>query len=137
MLGFHIPQFTETALFLTITSFSFFLMISAVLSWLGIRSIAIFALLLYFGAPLLALAPEMMSSFYRDWIYSWLPMRFMIQELRELFFFGNGLSWNSHVSSLVWIGLASTVIILASALKLSSTKNKTQNENNKTVGQSY
>jgi YhgE/Pip-like protein len=137
MLGFHIPQFTDTALFLTITSFSFFLMISAVLSWLGIRSIAIFALLLFFGAPLLALAPEMMSPFYRDWIYSWLPMRFMIQELRELFFFGNGLSWNSPVSSLVWIGLASTVIILASALKPSSTKNKTQNENNKTVGQSY
>ncbi|SMQ77606.1 YhgE/Pip N-terminal domain-containing protein [Bacillus sp. OV166] len=129
MVGLHIPQFTDTALFLSITSFCFFLMISAVLSWLGIRSIGIFALLLFFGAPLLSMAPEMMSPFYRDWIYSWLPMRFMIQGLRDLFFFGKGLTWSSSVSTLVWIGAVSMVIILASALKLNSIKYKTQNQN--------
>ncbi|RAV15368.1 YhgE/Pip domain-containing protein [Paenibacillus contaminans] len=116
MVGFHIPQFTDTALFLTITSFSFFLMISAVLSLFGMKGIAVFALMLFFGAPLLALAPEMMSSFYRDWVYSWLPMRFMVEGLRELFFFGKGLSWNL-VSSLTWIGLASSIVILGSVLK--------------------
>jgi uncharacterized phage infection (PIP) family protein YhgE len=128
MVGLHIPQSTDTALFLSITSFSFFLMISSVLSWLGIRSIALFALLLFFGAPLLSMAPEMMSPFYRDWIYSWLPMRFMIQGLRELFFFGKGLTWSSPVTTLLWIGVVSMVIILASALKLNSIKNKTQNQ---------
>ncbi|WP_419881678.1 YhgE/Pip domain-containing protein [Peribacillus sp. B-H-3] len=128
LAGLHIPQFTDTALFLSITSFSFFLMISAVLSLLGIRSLALFGLMLFFGAPLLSMAPEMMSPFYRDWVYSWLPMRFMIQGLREMFFFGKGLTWSSPVSALVWIGLASTVIILASALKYSWGKNKTQNE---------
>ena len=102
-------------------------MILAVLSLLGIRSIAVFALMLFFGAPLLAMAPEMMSPFYRDWIYSWLPMRFMIQGLRELFFFGKGLTWSSPLSTLVWIGVVSMVIILASALKLNSIKEKTQN----------
>ncbi|QTH43266.1 DUF3533 domain-containing protein [Cohnella sp. LGH] len=117
MVGLHIPQFTDTALFLTITFFSFFLMISAVVSWLGIKGIAIFALTLFFGAPLLALAPEMMSPFYRDWIYSWLPMRFMVEGLRELFFFGQGLNWNGAVSSLTWIGLTSAVVIVASVLK--------------------
>ncbi|MEH7072622.1 YhgE/Pip domain-containing protein [Neobacillus drentensis] len=137
MVGLYIPQFIDTALFLSITSFSFFLMISAVLSWLGIRSIALFALLLFFGAPLIAMAPEMMSPFYQDWIYSWLPMRFMIQGLRELFFFGKGLSWDSSLSNLVWIGLTSMVIILASSLKHSSVKDISQNENNKSVGQSF
>lgn len=128
MVGLHIPQFTDTALFLSITSFSFFLMILAVLSWLGIRSLSLFALLLFFGAPLLSMAPEMMSPFYRDWVYSWLPMRFMIQGLRDLFFFGKGLTWSSPVSTLVWIGVVSMVIILASALKLNSIKNNTQNQ---------
>ncbi|MFJ7975959.1 YhgE/Pip domain-containing protein [Peribacillus sp. JNUCC 23] len=128
MVGLNIPQFTDTALFLTITSFSFFLMILAVLSLLGIRSIAVFALMLFFGAPLLAMAPEMISPFYRDWIYSWLPMRFMIEGLRELFFFGKGLTWSSPLSTLVWIGVVSMVIILASALKLNSLKEKTQTE---------
>lgn len=117
MVGLHIPQFADTALFLTITFFSFFLLISAVMSWLGIKGISLFALMLFFGAPLLALAPEMMSSFYRDWVYSWLPMRYMVEGLRELFFFGKGISWNHAVSSLTWIGLVSAVVILASVLK--------------------
>jgi len=117
MVGLNIPDFVDTALFLTITSFSFILMISAVLSLVGIRGIAVFALLLFFGAPLLAMAPEMMSSFYRDWIYSWLPMRFMVEGLREIFFFGKGLTWNTPVSVLVWIGLISIIVIMGTALK--------------------
>ena len=126
MVGLHISHFIDTALFLSITSFSFFLMISAVLSWLGIRSIALFALMLFFGAPLLSMAPEMLSPFYRDWIYSWLPMRFMIKGLRELFFFGKSLSWNAPLSTLVWIGVGSMVIVLTSALKMNAIKDATQ-----------
>ncbi|MGE6720627.1 YhgE/Pip domain-containing protein [Peribacillus frigoritolerans] len=117
MVGLHIPQFTDTALFLSITSFSFFLMILAVLSLLGLKGMPIFILMLFFGAPLLAMAPEMMSPFYLDWIYSWLPMRFMVDGLRGLFFFGEGLTWNTPVSVLVWIGLVSMFIILGTALK--------------------
>ncbi|PLS18121.1 phage infection protein [Bacillus sp. M6-12] len=121
MLGLHIPEFTDTALFLSITSFSFFLMILAVLSLLGLKGMPIFILMLFFGGPLLAMAPELMSSFYRDWVYSWLPMRFMVEGLRELFFFGKGLTWSSSLSTLVWIGLVSIVLILVSTLKLKST----------------
>lgn len=117
MVGLHIPQFTDTALFLSITSFSFFLMILAVLSLLGLKGMPIFILMLFFGAPLLAMAPEMMSPFYQDWIYSWLPMRFMVDGLRGLFFFGEGLTWNTPVSVLVWIGLVSMFIILGTSLK--------------------
>ncbi|EJQ69171.1 YhgE/Pip domain-containing protein [Bacillus mycoides] len=122
MVGLNIPNFTDTALFLSITSFCFFLMISAVLSLVGLKGIGIFALLLFFGAPLLALAPEMMSPFYQDWIYSWLPMRFMIEGLREIFFFGKGLAWNTPLTVLVWIGVVSVVIILGTAFKRSAVK---------------
>jgi ABC-type polysaccharide/polyol phosphate export permease len=122
MVGLTIPDFLDTALFLTITSFSFILMILAVLSLVGIKGIGIFALLLFFGAPILAMAPEMMSPFYRDWIYSWLPMRFMVEGLRKLFFFGEGLTWNTPVSTLIWIGLGSMIVILGSALKRNKVK---------------
>jgi YhgE/Pip-like protein len=117
LIGFHIPDVTDTALFLSITSFSFFLMISAILSLIGIKGMPLFVLMLFFGAPLLAMAPEMMSSFYRDWFYSWLPMKFMVEGLRELFFFGKGLTWSSSVSTLVWIGVGGIVVILATAFK--------------------
>ncbi|MDA1754507.1 DUF3533 domain-containing protein [Bacillus cereus] len=122
MVGLNISNFTDTALFLSITSFSFFLMISAVLSLVGLKGIGLFALLLFFGAPLLSLAPEMLSPFYQDWVYSWLPMRFMIEGLREIFFFGNGLSWSTPVIVLIWIGAVSIVIILATAFKRSAVK---------------
>ena len=122
MVGLNISNVTDTALFLSITAFSFFLMISALLSLVGLNGIGLFALLLFFGAPLLSLAPEMLPSFYQDWVYSWLPMRFMIEGLREIFFFGKGLSWNTPVNVLVWIGVVSMVIILATAFKRSVVK---------------
>ncbi|USK86081.1 YhgE/Pip domain-containing protein [Peribacillus asahii] len=131
LVGFNIPQFIDTALFLTITSFSFFLMILAVLSLLGFKGIPIFVLMLFFGAPLLAVAPEMLSPFYRDWIYSWLPMRFMVEGLRELFFFGEGLTWNTPVSVLVWIGLVSMMVILGTALKRNRVKGAASDSLNK------
>ncbi|MCA1063802.1 DUF3533 domain-containing protein [Rossellomorea aquimaris] len=117
LIGFTIPDVTDTALFLSLTSFSFYLMISGFLSLTGLMGMPLFVLMLFFGAPLLAMAPEMMSSFYQDWFYSWLPMRFMIEGLRELFFFGKGLTWSSPVSTLVWIGLGSMIVILASAFR--------------------
>lgn len=117
LIGFTIPDMTDTALFLSLTSFSFYLMISSILSLIGLKGMPLFVLMLFFGAPLLAMAPEMMSSFYRDWFYSWLPMRFMVEGLRELFFFGKGLTWSSSVSTLVWIGLGSMLVITATAFK--------------------
>lgn len=128
LVGLHIPDFTNTALFLSITSFSFFLMISAVLSLIGLRGMPLFILMLFFGAPLLAMAPEMMSPFYHDWVYSWLPMRFMIGGLRELLFFGKGLTWDS-VSHLVWIGAGGLIVMLATALRVNATNNNPQDQN--------
>ncbi|HDR7798409.1 TPA: DUF3533 domain-containing protein [Bacillus tropicus] len=125
MVGLSISNFTDTALFLSITSLSFFLMISAVLSLVGLKGIGLFAFLLFFGAPLLSLAPEMLSPFYQDWVYSWLPMRFMIEGLREIFFFGKGLSWSTPLTVLVWIGVVSMVIMLATAFKRSAIKEHT------------
>jgi YhgE/Pip-like protein len=122
MIGLNIPSFMDTALFLSITAFSFILMISAVLSLLGIKGIGIFALLLFFGAPLLAMAPEMLSPFYQDWIYSWLPMRYMIEGLKGLFFFGKELTWNTPISILTWIGVVSSLILVGTGLKQNSAK---------------
>jgi len=127
MLDFDIPKFADTALFLSVSSFSYYLMIAAAISVLGLRGIAIFALLLFFGAPLLALPPEMMSPFYREWIHPWLPMRFMVDGLRELFFFGKGFGWNAPATSLAWIASVSGLVILGSAFMAPMNSNKQPN----------
>lgn len=107
----------EMGLFISFSILAFFLMISAILSWTGIRGIVLFVLLLFFGAPLLALPAEFMNGFYRDWIHSWLPMRFMVDGLRELFFFGNGFEWNEPTAALFWISAGSLIVLLLSVLK--------------------
>lgn len=115
--GVDISHFADTALFLTIAYLAFFLMISAVFSWVGLKGMIIFVLLLFLGAPLLSFAPELLSSFYRDWILSWLPMRFMVEGLRELFFFGQGFRLNHPTMVLIWIGACGLLVLLTSAFK--------------------
>ncbi|MFJ7969970.1 YhgE/Pip domain-containing protein [Psychrobacillus sp. NPDC096389] len=117
MLGLEVPKLSDTGLFLSLTYFAFFLMISAVLMWLGIKGLPIFIIMLFFGAPLLAMPPEFLSPFYRNWIYSWLPMRQMIEGLRELFFFGTGFGWSHSVQMLTWIALGSFILLISSSFK--------------------
>lgn len=117
MLGLDVPSIGDVGMFLALTVLAFFLMISAVLSWTGIRGIVLFVLLLFFGAPLLALPPEFMNGFYRDWIHSWLPMRFMVEGLRELFFFGESFNWSGSAAVLASIAGVSLIVLLLSALK--------------------
>ncbi|MEG0450689.1 MAG: DUF3533 domain-containing protein [Lysinibacillus sp.] len=119
-IGIDIPNFSGIAWFIAIAFFSFYLLISAGLAWMGIKAMPLFVLILFFGAPLLAMPPEFMSSFYHDWIYSWLPMRFMVDGLRELFFFDNELSLNQPTIVLLGIGLGSLIVLCASTLKMST-----------------
>lgn len=116
-IGFHIPSFIDMALFVSLAFFSFFAIESAVFGWIGLKGIPIFILLLFFGAPLLSMAPELMTSFYRDWVYSWLPQRFMVEGLRELFFFDPTFQWNEPVSVLCWLAFVGVVLVIVSAFK--------------------
>ncbi|WP_017381208.1 YhgE/Pip domain-containing protein [Paenisporosarcina sp. TG-14] len=116
-LGFHIPMFIDTALFVSLSYLTFFLLISAVTNWLGFKGIGVFALLFFFGIPLLSMPPEFMSAFYRDWIHSWLPMRFSVEGLRNLLYFGKFLSFDSPTLALFNISWISLLIIFVSAFK--------------------
>jgi len=116
-LGFHIPKFTDIAIFMSLSYLTFFLLISAVTNWFGFGGIGVFALLFFFGMPLLSMPPEFMSSFYRDWIHSWLPMRFSVEGLRNLLYFEQTLSFDGPILALFNISWISLLIIFISALK--------------------
>lgn len=117
ILDFEFPSFIHTALFLSLTSCSFTLMIFAILSWIGFSGIPIFVLLLFFGIPLLQMTPEVMPVFYKDWVYPWIPMRFMVEGLRELFFYHDAIRWNTPTSALSWIAIASIILAILSVWK--------------------
>ncbi len=122
VLNVDIPLKTDTALFLSLAYMSFFLMILSIVSWIGFKGVPVFALILFFGAQLLSLAPEVMPAFYRDWIYPWQPMCFMVDGLRDLFFFGKEFTWNHAATVLSGIGIVSLFVLFFSVLKPSFQK---------------
>jgi len=123
-IGFTIPNFIDTALYLTIAYFSFHILISAVMSWVGFGGVGLFALIFFFAGSIIGMAPELLPKFTHDWIYSWVPMRFGADGLREIFYFEKELSFSHSMVILVWIASVSTIILLASTFK----QNKIENE---------
>ncbi|MEH6938665.1 ABC transporter permease [Bacillus sp. JJ664] len=116
-IGFIIPNFMDTALYLTIAYFSFHILISAVMSWVGFGGVGLFALIFFFAGSIIGMAPELLPKFTHDWIYSWVPMRFGADGLREIFYFGKELSFSHSMVILVWIASVSTIILFASTFK--------------------
>lgn len=67
----------------------------------------------------------MMNSFYQDHTYSWLPMRFMIDGLKDIFFFGTGVTWE-NTKVLVWIFIVGVILIVASAFMPKKSKDRSK-----------
>ena len=118
ILGVSVENYTQTAGFLTIGAFAFMTLIFGTISWLGIVGAPLFVLMLFFGLPILSLAPEMLGSFYTQWVLPWLPMRMLYDGIKNMLFFNQGL-WNSGTKDLVAVATVGVILILSSVLKKS------------------
>lgn len=116
-LGLSIPDYGKIFLFLALVGFAFFLLQTAVVSWLGLKGVPLFVLVFFFGAPVLSLPPELLPNFSHDWLYSWLPLRFSAEGLRDLFYFRQDLNISSPMWTLGTIGVVAIVVIFLSLLK--------------------
>lgn len=121
ILDFEFANFNHVALFLSLSCATFILLILAITTWIQFASLPIFVLLMFFGLPLLQIAPEMLPSFYANWIYPWLPFRFMFEGLKDILFF-NGEVWGTAAVTLCWIAVVSILILLLAVVKRSSYK---------------
>ena len=98
------------------------LLIFGTLSILGIAGVPIFVLLLFFGLPLLQLAPEMLNGFYTKWVTPWLPMRMLYDGVKNILFFGQG-AWNLATKELIYVIIVGVTLTLTSILKKEKVKN--------------
>ena len=102
IVGFEFENFNTVALFASIAVLSFLFLIQACLAWFGLPVIALFVLLMFYGLPLIQLAPEMLPEFYQNYIVGWIPFKFLIEGLKDILFFGQGMM-NANTSVLLWI----------------------------------
>ncbi len=128
-IGFTIPNYVDVAIFLTLAYICFYLLISAVMSWIGFGGVGIFALIFFFGGSLIGMAPELLPTVSRDWLYSWIPMRFGAEGLREIFYFGEKVSMSHSMIVLLSIGVISLVVLFASIFKPTKSQSSTQTLN--------
>lgn len=89
LLKLTIPNSFEFCLYFTLISFSFFLMQSMVINWFGVGGNVVVLLVFFFCMPLLSLPYEMLSSASKFWLYSWMPLRFGVDAMRDFFYFAN------------------------------------------------
>ncbi|MGF7086721.1 YhgE/Pip-like protein [Kroppenstedtia sanguinis] len=115
--GMELAKAGETGLFLWLVGSAFFLLQSSLLNWIGFPAMPLLVLLMFFSVPLLNMAPEFLSQTMRDWIYSWTPLRFSAEGLREVMYFG-GLGAVGSNASVLWgvVGVF-LVLLLASGFK--------------------
>ena len=110
ILGFEYMHFHRVALFVALAVAAFIFMIFATLRWLKLPSIIIYVLLMFFSLAAVQLAPEMIPSFYRDYIVSWLPLRFFVEGLKDVLFFSEEI-FNRYGLVLVWILVGGFVLV--------------------------
>ncbi|GEK34308.1 YhgE/Pip domain-containing protein [Kurthia sibirica] len=115
MLGYSFESFNTVALFSSLACLAFLFTILATLSWLGMPAMAIFILLMFFGLPLIQLAPEMLPDFYAHYILPWLPMKFLIDGLKDILFFGQDL-FNKNAIVLIWLTIIAFIVFILKQL---------------------
>jgi YhgE/Pip-like protein len=115
--GMELTQAVDTWLFLWLAGSVFFVLQSSLFNWIGLPSIGILVLLMFFSMPVLNIAPEFLSQATQDWLYSWTPLRFVAAGLREVMYFGGMDSVSSNASVLWAIAGTFFVVLLVSGVK--------------------
>ncbi len=122
ILGVTVDNYSGIATFLSISTFAFITLIFGTISLIGLAGVPLAVLLLFFALPLLSLAPEMLSSFYTDWVLPWLPMRMLFDGVKNILYFGQG-GWNLATKELIYVVIIGVILILLSILKKDKVKN--------------
>ena len=122
ILGVTVDNYSGIATFLSISTFAFITLIFGTISLIGLAGVPLAVLLLFFALPLLSLAPEMLSSFYTDWVLPWLPMRMLFDGVKNILYFVQG-GWNLATKELIYVVIIGVTLILLSILKKDKVKN--------------
>lgn len=110
ILGFSFEDFNKVALFSSLACVGFVFLILTTIAWLRLPSLIIYVLLMFFGLPLIQLAPEMLPAFYQDYILPWLPIKFLINGLKDILYFGQGV-FNENGVVISWIAGISFILL--------------------------
>lgn len=111
--------------FLSIAVLCLMLLVVGVMSWSFIGGIILFVLLMFLGLVASNLPYEVLPTFWQNYVYPWIPMRFMGDGIKEIFYLDGGI-WNSGSQALAWFGVGGLILTLLSSLKKKSGSNQAE-----------
>ncbi|WP_436862650.1 ABC transporter permease [Staphylococcus caeli] len=92
--GFDFPDINKIGFFVSIALLGFIGLILGVMTWLGMKSIPIFFIAMFFSMQLVMFPKQMLPKFYQDYIVSWNPFTHYGEYLRELLYMNQPLEMN-------------------------------------------
>ncbi|MDQ0193522.1 YhgE/Pip domain-containing protein [Paenibacillus wynnii] len=120
--GMELTHAVDTWLFLWLAGSAFFLIQSSLLNWIGLPAMGILVLLMFFSMPVLNIAPEFLTQATQDWLYSWVPLKFVAVGLREVMYFGGFKTGSMNVEVLWGISVFFLIVLVASGVKKGRTQ---------------
>ncbi|HHC5411222.1 TPA: YhgE/Pip domain-containing protein [Staphylococcus aureus] len=114
--GFDFDHPNRIAIFVALAILGFVGLILGVMVWLGMKSIPIFFILMFFSMQLVTLPKQMLPESYQKYVYDWSPFTHYATSVRELLYLNHHIELNSTMWMFIGFMIFGAVSSLVSAI---------------------
>ncbi|HCW7146442.1 TPA: YhgE/Pip domain-containing protein [Staphylococcus aureus] len=114
--GFDFDHPNRVAIFVALAILGFVGLILGVMVWLGMKSIPIFFILMFFSMQLVTLPKQMLPESYQKYVYDWNPFTDYATSVRELLYLNHHIELNSTMWMFIGFMIFGAVSSLVSAI---------------------
>ncbi|HCC5694457.1 TPA: YhgE/Pip domain-containing protein [Staphylococcus aureus] len=114
--GFDFDHPNRVAIFVALAILGFVGLILGVMVWLGMKSIPIFFILMFFSMQLVTLPKRMLPESYQKYVYDWNPFTHYATSVRELLYLNHHIELNSTMWMFIGFMIFGAVSSLVSAI---------------------
>lgn len=114
--GFDFDPPNRIAIFVAFAILGFVGLILGVMVWLGMKSVPIFFILMFFSMQLVTLPKQMLPESYQKYVYDWNPFTHYATSVRELLYLNHHIELNSTMWMFIGFMIFGAVSSLVSAI---------------------
>ncbi|HDG5467882.1 TPA: YhgE/Pip domain-containing protein [Staphylococcus aureus] len=114
--GFDFDHPNRIAIFVALAILGFVGLILGVMVWLGMKSIPIFFILMFFSMQLVTLPKQMLPESYQKYVYDWNPFTHYATSVRELLYLNHHIELNSTMWMFIGFMIFGALSSLVSAI---------------------
>ncbi|HDY4442815.1 TPA: YhgE/Pip domain-containing protein [Staphylococcus aureus] len=114
--GFDFDHPNRIAIFVAFAILGFVGLILGVMVWLGMKSVPIFFILMFFSMQLVTLPKQMLPESYQKYVYDWNPFTHYATSVRELLYLNHHIELNNTMWMFIGFMIFGAVSSLVSAI---------------------